>query len=204
MKWPAAHLTVPLWDAEWIAHVLPQPNCLSSNQRPGCRSARCCSLHIRPGCKRALLAVHTTGQEVHERPALSPQFPQSHETSFLRFVANQRAVLHIHLAKLCPKQANFAGVHRVPFVPPHPRLSHTHDNRAVLHPQTTNQPDTVKILLESTGIGLCARWRRADTHVARCGPRCWWVEFWDLGGTQSFCQAVNTPPPERRWLQITA
>ena len=141
-----AHLTVPLWAPEWIAHVLPQPTCLSSNQRPGCRSARCCSLHMRPEC-RASFAVRTTQQEVHERPALSPQFPQSHETPFLRPVANQRAVLHIHLAKLCPKQASIAGVHRVPFVPPHPRLSHTHDNRAaVLHPQTTNQPDTAKIL----------------------------------------------------------
>jgi hypothetical protein len=39
MKWPLAHLTVPLWAPEWIAHVLPEPICLSSNQRPGFRSA---------------------------------------------------------------------------------------------------------------------------------------------------------------------
>src|SRR6476660_9901060 len=142
----ASHGT-PLWAPEWIAHVLPQPTCLSSNQRPGCRSAICCSLHIRPKCG-ASFAVRTTQQEVHERPALSPQFPQLHETPFLRLVANQRAVLHIHPAKLCPKQACFAGVHRVPSVPPHPRLSHTHDNRAAVpHSRTTNQPDTAKILL---------------------------------------------------------
>ena len=73
--------------------------------------------HIRPGDKRASLAVRTTEQEVHERPALNPQFIHTHETPFARSVANQRAVLHIHLAKLCPKQERFAGVHRMPFVP---------------------------------------------------------------------------------------
>jgi hypothetical protein len=83
--------------------------------------------------KRASFAVRTTEQEVHERPALNPQFIHSHETPFARSVANQRAVLHIHLAKLCPKQERFAEVHRMPFVPHAPRLSHTHGNRAVLH-----------------------------------------------------------------------
>jgi hypothetical protein len=143
----ASHGT-PLWAPEWIAHVLPQPTCLSSNQRPGCRSARCCSLHIGRVNKREWFAVRNTKQEVHEGPTLSPQFPQSRETPFLRLVAKQRAVIHIHLAKLCPKQASFARVHRVPSVPPHPRLSHTHDNRAAVpHSRTTNQPDTAKILL---------------------------------------------------------
>ena len=73
--------------------------------------------HIRPGDKRASLAVRTTEQEVHKRPALNPQFIHTHETPFARSVANQCAVLHIHLAKLCPKQVRFAGIHRMPFVP---------------------------------------------------------------------------------------
>ena len=98
-------------------------------------SVQVCQLlegHIRLGGKRALLAVRTTEQEVHERPALNPQFIHTHETPFAHSVANQRAVLHIHLSKLCPKQEHFAGVHRVPFVPM-PGLSHTHGDRAVLH-----------------------------------------------------------------------
>ena len=87
--------------------------------------------HIRPGDKGASLAVRTTEQEVHERPALNPQFIHTHETPFARSVANQRAVLHIHLAKLCPKQERFARVHRKPSVPHVPGLSHTHGDRAV-------------------------------------------------------------------------
>jgi hypothetical protein len=87
--------------------------------------------HLRPGDKRASLAVCTTEQEVHERPALNPQFIHAHETPFARSVANQRAVLHIHLAKLCPKQERFTRVHRMPFVPHVPGLSHTHGDRAV-------------------------------------------------------------------------
>jgi hypothetical protein len=46
------------------------------------------------------------------------------------------------------------------------------------------------------GIGLCLVGERADTHVARCGPRCWWVDFWDLGGTQSYCQALKKADEE--------
>ena len=103
--------------------------------------------HIRPEGKRASLAVRTTEQEVHERPALNPQFIHTHETPFARSVANQRAVLHIHLAKLCPKEERFARVHRMPFVPHAPRLSHTHGNRAVLLSQTTTQQGTAKLPL---------------------------------------------------------
>ena len=120
-------------------------------------TVRVCQLlegHIRPGNKRVSLAVRTTEQEVHKRPALNPQFIHTHETPFARSVANQRAVLHIHLAKLCPKQERFAGVHRMPFVPHAPRLSHTHGNRAVLHSQTTSRPDTAKIPV--TGEVDCA------------------------------------------------
>ena len=86
-------------------------------------SVQVCQLlegHIRPGGKRASLAVRTTEQEVHERPALNPQFIHTHETPFAHSVANQRAVLHIHLAKLCPQHESLAEVHRMPFVPPCP------------------------------------------------------------------------------------
>ena len=44
--------------------------------------------HIRPGDKRASLAVRTTEQEVHERPALNPQFIHTQETPFAGSVAN--------------------------------------------------------------------------------------------------------------------
>src|SRR2546430_16988883 len=85
---------------------------------------------IRPGNQRASLAVRTAEQEVHERPALSPQFIHTRKTPFASPVANQCAVLHIHLAKLCPKQECFAAAHRVPFIPHAPRLTQTHDKRA--------------------------------------------------------------------------
>ena len=55
--------------------------------------------HIRPGDKWASLAVRSSEQELHERPALNPQFIHTHEAPFGRSVANQRAVLRIHLAK---------------------------------------------------------------------------------------------------------
>jgi hypothetical protein len=73
--------------------------------------------HIRPGDKGASRAVRTTEQEVHKRPPLNPQFIHTHETPFARSVANQCAVLHIHLAKSCSKQGRFTRVHRMPFVP---------------------------------------------------------------------------------------
>jgi hypothetical protein len=86
-------------------------------------TVRVCQLlegHIRPGNKRVSLAVRVTEQEVHERPALNPQLIHTHETPFARSIANQRAILHIHLAKRCPKQERFTRVHHMPFVPPCP------------------------------------------------------------------------------------
>ena len=108
--------------------------------------------HIRPGDKRASLAVRTTEQEVHKRPALNPQFIHTHETPFARSVANQRAVLHIHLAKLCPKQVRFAGIHRMPFVPSCPAAISYSWQWSGAASQTTSPQDTAEILLLAKSI----------------------------------------------------
>ena len=78
-------------------------------------------------------AVRTTEQEVHERLPLNPQFIHTHETPFARSVANQRAVLHIHLAKLVLSKNVSRKFIACLSSPMPPGLSHTYGIRAVLH-----------------------------------------------------------------------
>jgi hypothetical protein len=154
-------------------------------------TVRVCQLlegHSRPGNKRVSLAVRVTEQEVHERSALNPQFIHTHETPFARSVANQRAVLNIHLAKLCPKQERFTRVHRMPFVPHVPGLSHTHGDRAVLHSQIPSRPDTGKIpVTDEVDCALLGFHRAAGLSSLRPPPsaRLGWTDATDRASQSS-------------------